>query len=102
MVQFSIKKMGKLLNRNKNLTTVVHCKRDIFDVYIGRMSKWGNPYSIGIDGNRQEVIEKYRNYILTQPHLLNSLHELKDKRLGCHCFPLLCHGNVLVEMVKNL
>ena len=41
-------------------TDVVHCKKAPFDVYIGRPSKWGNPYSIGPDGTREEVIEKYR------------------------------------------
>ncbi len=39
--------------------TVVHCKRKTYDVYIGRPGKWGNPFEIGKDGNRAEVIEKY-------------------------------------------
>jgi len=80
---------------------VVHCKRDTFDIYIGRKSKWGNPYSIGIDGNRDEVIEKYENYIRQQPHLMKSLDELKDKILGCHCFPRRCHGDVLIKLLKE-
>ena len=42
---------------------VVHCKKDSFDVYIRRPSKWGNPFSIGVDGTREEVIEKYRKYL---------------------------------------
>lgn len=76
---------------------VVHCKRARYDVYIGRPSKWGNPFEIGKDGNREEVIEKYRNWIETQPHLLLALHELKGKVLGCWCAPNACHGEVLVE-----
>jgi hypothetical protein len=39
---------------------VVHCKREPYDVYIGRPSKWGNPFQIGRDGTRDEVIAKYR------------------------------------------
>jgi len=70
--------------------------------YIGRPSKWGNPYSIGKDGDRAEVIEKYRKYILNSPELLKALPELKGKRLGCWCFPLPCHGDVLVELVEEL
>lgn len=70
--------------------------------YIGRPSKWGNPYSIGKDGDRKEVIEKYRKYILNNPELLKALPELKGKRLGCWCFPLSCHGDVLVELVEKL
>ena len=84
------------------MTTVVHCKRDVFDIYIGRGSKWGNPYSIGVDGDRNEVIEKYKDYILTQKHLLDSLHELEDKRLGCHCFPRRCHGHILIELLEKI
>lgn len=35
-------------------------------------------------------------------HLLNDLHELKGKTLGCFCSPLACHGDVLVELVNQL
>lgn len=80
---------------------VVHCKRDKYDIYIGRPSKWGNPYVIGIDGDRKEVIEKYRNWILTQEDLMSSLHELKDKVLGCWCRPKICHGDILVELLNG-
>jgi hypothetical protein len=51
-------------------TKVVHCKRAPFDIYIGRPSNWGNPFVIGRDGNREQVIEKYRAYILANQTLL--------------------------------
>ena len=82
-------------------TTVVNCNKTEFDVYIGRPSKWGNPFTIGIDGTRNEVIMKYKKYILSDKELLNSLHELKGKRLGCHCYPKSCHGDVLVDLIEN-
>lgn len=74
---------------------VVHCNKDKYDVYIGRgrcpktglKSKWGNPYEIGKDGTRKEVIQKYRNYVLRNKYLLSHLDELKDKVLGCYCAP---------------
>ena len=72
-----------------------------YDVYIGRGSKWGNPYKIGRDGTRAEVIEKYRAYIKTQPYLMNSLRELCGRVLGCYCAPLPCHGDVLVELIEE-
>lgn len=81
---------------------VVHCKKMDYDVYIGRPSKWGNIFSIGKDGDRDEVIEKYRAWILTQPELMKALPELKGKVLGCWCFPQKCHGDVLVKMVDAL
>lgn len=70
-------------------------------VYIGRGSKWGNPFRIGPDGSRDEVIHKYRNYIQTRPDLLNSLDELKGKALVCFCKPKPCHGDILAELVKQ-
>ena len=80
---------------------VVHCKKEKFDVYIGRPSKWGNPFEIGKDGTREEVIEKYRLWVQDQPHLMDSLSELSDKILGCWCSPKSCHGEVLMELVSN-
>jgi len=70
-------------------------------VYIGRPSKWGNPFSIGIDGTREEVVAKYREWIMEQPDLLNSLPELKGKNLVCWCAPLACHGDVLLELANK-
>ena len=80
---------------------IVHCKKEAFDIYIGRPSKWGNPFIIDKDGTREEVIKKYKEYILTQQTLLQSLNELKDKTLGCWCTPLPCHGDVLIELIKE-
>jgi hypothetical protein len=80
-------------------TTVVHCRRDEYDIYIGRPSRWGNCFVLGKDGSRFEVIDKYREWIKTQPDLLASIEELRGKRLGCWCSPKLCHGHVLLELL---
>jgi|WetSurMetagenome_2_1015567.scaffolds.fasta_scaffold18354_9 hypothetical protein len=80
---------------------VVHCKKEKYDIYIGRPSKWGNPFSIKKYG-RNQCIEMYKEWILTQPKLLESLHELKNKTLGCWCKPNKCHGDILVELVSKL
>jgi hypothetical protein len=88
------------------MTKVVHCKRSPYDVYIGRahkgltQSKWANPFHIGKDGTREEVIEKYREWILHRHELIASLDELKGKILGCWCAPHKCHGDVLVELAN--
>lgn len=89
---------------------VVHCKKEKFDVLIGRPSKWGNPFTDIRDkktmaefvvGTREEAISKYREWILTQPKLMADLHELKGKTLGCWCAPKSCHGDVLIELVNE-
>jgi len=82
------------------MTRVVHKAKEKFDVYIGRPSKWGNPFEIGVDGTRAEVIKKYREWIKNNPVLMSQIHELDGKVLGCWCHPLPCHGDVLVELVE--
>lgn len=82
-------------------TLVVHCKQESYDVYIGRPSKWGNPFVIGRDGTRSEVLLLYRRWIEKQPELMAALPELKGKILGCWCSPWnLCHGDILVRLVE--
>lgn len=83
-------------------TCVVNIYKQPYDVHIGRPSKWGNPFVIGIDGSRADVIRKYEKYILQRSELLKDLHELKGKRLGCYCKPAACHGDILVELVEKL
>lgn len=78
---------------------VVHCKKAQYDVYIGRPSKWGNPFEIGKDGSREDVIHKYEKYLLSSPKLISELYELKGKTLGCWCYPNKCHGDILVKYI---
>ena len=82
-------------------SNVVHCKRARYDVYIGRPSKWGNPFAIGRDGTRKQVIARYERWLLTQPELVASLHELEGKTLGCWCAPRACHGDVLARLAAE-
>lgn len=77
-----------------------------YDTYIGRPSIWGNPFSHETGtlaeykvNSREEVVEKYEEWILTQPQLLAQLPELKDKTLACWCVPALCHGHVLLKLL---
>lgn len=85
-------------------TRVVHCKRAPYDVYIGRDAHgltddgWGNPFIIGRDGTREEVLALYREWAPRQKWLMARLHELKGKILGCWCAPQACHGDVLAEL----
>lgn len=92
-------------------TTVVNKQRSKFDVFIGRPSKWGNPFShLNTSraeykvNTREEAIEAYRDWLLNGDgrFLLKDLHELKGKRLGCFCKPLACHGDVIAEYLNSL
>lgn len=78
--------------------------RDIvpYAIYIGRPSKWGNPFIIGRDGNRQQVIEKYRQMVLSRPEFVEEIkRELKGQDLVCFCSPLPCHGDILLEIANS-
>jgi hypothetical protein len=92
---------------------VVHCKKETYDVYIGRPSKWGNPFTHKKDKNtlakyvvkdRNEAIESYRKWITEGDgmYLLNDLEELKGKTLACWCKPLSCHGDILLELLSKI
>jgi len=63
------------------MTTVVNLRRGHqYHIFIGRGSPWGNPFHIGRDGTRAEVIEKYRQWLLGQPELLAQLLTLRVER----------------------
>lgn len=86
-------------SRNRE-TCVVNRKKQPFDVYIGRGSRWGNPFEIGRDGSREEVCAKYLQHLLHSPELLAALSSLKGKRLGCYCSPRLCHGDIIIHVMR--
>lgn len=79
----------------------VHCKRERHHVYIGRPSKWGNPFVVGRDGERGECIELYEAWLLENETLMAALPELRGLVLGCWCAPRACHGDVLVRLANT-
>lgn len=69
-------------------------------VYIGRGSKWGNPFRIGPDGDRAAAIRKHEAWFRGQHHLLRALDELRGRDLVCFCKPLACHGDLLHRLAN--
>jgi len=71
--------------------------------YIGRGSVLGNPFVIGKDGNRTEVIASYKRLLWSQLQSLGPMGKAVMSfassslpiTLGCHCAPLPCHGHVI-------
>ena len=88
---------------------VVHRSKKRYDVYIGRPSKWGNPWSHEEDTmaefkveTRAEAIRKYEEWVRAQPDMMASIkRELKSKVLGCWCVPRLCHCHVLAWIANE-
>ena len=79
------------------------------DVYIGRRNNrrnlpesiWHNPFVIGKDGAREEVLAKFEVYLRARPELRARLPELKGKRLACWCKPQACHGDILKRLADG-
>jgi hypothetical protein len=92
------------------MTKVVNLYKEPYDIYIGRGSKWGNPFTTNKDKETlaseivetsEEAISKYKEYVLNTPDLMQSLDELEGKTLGCFCKPKPCHGDVLLELLSQ-
>lgn len=100
------------------MTRVVHCKRSRYDVYIGRPSRWGNPFKTRMEAlvtgrgktepyylcdSREEAVSRFRDWLRGQPQLVwDARRELRGRVLGCWCKPLLCHGDVWVEICDGV
>lgn len=71
-------------------------------VYIGRPSKWGNPYVVTIVLAPQETLREYKRYILQRFTPEQIQKELAGKHLVCWC-PLnqVCHGDILLEIANE-
>lgn len=71
------------------------------DIYVGRPTKWGNPFVIGSDGGREDVVRKYCDWLLRNPALVaQAKKELCGHNLVCWCAPHKCHADILM-MVAN-
>ncbi|GBG14253.1 globin [Novimethylophilus kurashikiensis] len=93
-------------------TRVVHVKEAPYDVYIGRAngsleeSIWANPWVIGKDGTRDDVLRKYYQHASTNRKLMSKIHELRFKTLACWCNSRAepdtqCHGHILAALADG-
>jgi hypothetical protein len=87
--------MPKVLNRH-------HSNIPADAIYIGRSTAFGNPFIVGQHGNREQVIQKFADWIQTQPRLIERVKtELKNKDLVCSCKPAACHGDILFALANS-
>lgn len=90
---------------------VVHCQKQTYDILIDRTTMWGNPFHIGKDGNRSDVMNKfflwitgrdYKNFKQKERQLiLDNMDELRNKVLACWCKPMACHGDIYKEILED-
>ena len=85
--------MPRVYNKRLDKEIPVHA------VYIGRGSKWGNPFVVGRDGTRDECIYHYERYLRAKG-LHRQVYELRGKDLVCFCSPEPCHGDILIKLAN--
>jgi len=69
-------------------------------VYIGRNSKWGNPFKVEVFG-RMEAIRRYERHF-HESGLITDIGELFNKKLICFCYPMACHGDILIKNIYKI
>jgi hypothetical protein len=76
-------------------------------VFVGRPSRWGNPFVIGRDGDRAAVVEKHRAWLLDPqrkmgPTIAEIRRDLRGRDLACWCAPdQPCHAELLLEIANG-
>lgn len=82
--------------------SVCNSKSTKADAYIGRGSRFGNPFSINRWVSREQAIQAFSEWVTTQPELLRLIRRvLPGKSLGCHCAPLPCHGDIIEQIATG-
>ena len=113
-----VKNVSKLFREYEGYTSFKEWFDTENNLYIGRNaakyanrdvpdSQWANPFMISQwtgpskEWILEDILKTYENYVRTNPFLMNSLHELKGKQLGCWCKPKQCHGDILLKLYKE-
>ena len=90
-----------VLNMNNNFNAMKWAKDNNRFQQIDRWSDWGNPFIISGDGDRDTVCESFKIYFNLKLELKSKVKQLKGKALGCHCYPLRCHGEHLKQLADG-
>lgn len=97
------KSVYRMVKNSRKETRIVNLHKEKYDIFIGRPSVFGNPFRIGKDGNREDVIKKFREYfyerIRTDKNFVKKVRMLKGKTLGCYCKPQWCHGDIIADFL---
>ena len=77
-------------------------------VYVGRPTKWGNPYVVGQHGTADECVEKYEQLITVclagsaGKAMRDALNNLRGKNLACWChLDKPCHADILLKIANR-
>ena len=89
-------------------TTVINMKTYTGNdfIRIDRATAFGNPYRIGHNGTREQVIKLYQRYFKQRmkkdEQFYQTVCSLAGCKLGCWCKPLACHGDVIADFLNGI
>lgn len=98
---------------------IVNTHTEMWEIFCGRGSIYGNPFIIRKDGDRNEVVRKHKEWIdkwliegvevvlivqgkkYSNKEVINNIEQLRGKKCGCYCKPLACHLDYLKEILEK-
>lgn len=113
---YYFRQMEITMKQYKGTGKVVNCKKQRYDVYIGRegqssLHNYGNPFIVGQHGSRSVCVRKHWQWLAKGkfPHIeperrkwiLENISSLRGKTLGCFCSRPPCHGYNLLELAER-
>lgn len=90
-----------VVNQKRHHRLIAWAKKQGVYEPISRGTRWGNPYVIGIHGDRKAVCDLYGDRLKNNTQLREKIPTLKGKILGCWCYPEQCHGQKLIEYLEK-
>lgn len=89
-----------LANQQLDKNLINWAEKNGIAIRIDRGSKYGNPFVLHKDGDRDDICDNYADYYLPhKPSIIESRDELRGKVLICHCYPERCHGDALLKLL---
>lgn len=94
--------MAVVANASKDQNLIAWAEKEGIAVRIDRGSKYGNPFVLGQDGDRDCVCRSYeKHYLPHKPSIARDIESLAGKVLVCHCYPEKCHGDTLASLANK-
>jgi len=97
--------MTVVANAAEDKNLICWAEREGLAVRIDRSTRYGNPFVLNEDGDRDEVCDSYeRHYLVRKPSITERIDagELTGKVLVCHCYPQRCHGDCLAAEANSV
>jgi ParB-like chromosome segregation protein Spo0J len=94
--------LAVVANMSRDTNLIQWAEQQGLAVRIDRKTKYGNPFVLDQDGDRDFVCDCYeQDYLPKKKSILKDSEKLRGKVLMCHCYPQRCHGEALVKLAHS-